>query len=180
MGCCLCSVDADYRDKTLMLLRHLLMPETSTSSNPRFHLCPRLLSRSSTLILWTLEDSNPLGMRTELTLLLLISLTYHGKSPDSHPNTGLDAGPLVEWRDERSKEIKEAGIPHTEQESRSTFSMEVVFDTFLDLVVSMQLKLVIHWTQPGQYNSHISVVGCCDGQCFSLEVMVLRNNHFVF
>lgn len=39
-----------------MLLRHLLMPEPSTSSNPRSHLRPRLLSRSSTLFLRTLED----------------------------------------------------------------------------------------------------------------------------
>lgn len=88
-------------------------------------------------------------MRTELAVLLLLSLVYHGESSATRPNAGLGAA------DERSKTMKEAKRwkkqrgersrePKRRADSWSAISMEVVLDTFLDLAVYMQSKLVIN------------------------------------
>lgn len=75
-GCCLCSIDEDYRDKTLMpsdtfsYLNLLLNPQVFPPSQSPLS--------SPTLPLYTLTHQ-PAAMRTVLTLLLLISLSCHSE-----------------------------------------------------------------------------------------------------
>lgn len=90
-GCCLCSIHADYRDKTLM-------PSDSFPclTSPTLH---HSFLSAPPLFLWTFQSTathHPPTMKTALTLLLLISLACHCELSTVLMPT-LDLGVVIYW-----------------------------------------------------------------------------------
>lgn len=78
-GCCLCSIDEDYRDKTLMPCDTFSCLNLLPLHDPRQRPQHRTLHSSSKLSNRRWPTQLSATMRTVLTLLVLFSLTYHSE-----------------------------------------------------------------------------------------------------